>query len=108
MNPERFRQGTKALALRVIHLTESLPQTESMGLLARQLLRSGTSVGANHRAACRAKSCADFISKLGNVEEERDESIYRMDLLVNSAKVKQSQLANLLKEANETLALVVA
>ena len=108
MNPEQFKKRTKAFALRVIHLADSLPQSGSASVMARQLLRSGTSVGANYRAACRAKSRADFVSKLGTVEEECDESIYWMELLVDSGKIKAVRIADLMKEADEILAMVVA
>jgi four helix bundle protein len=73
-----------------------------------QLLRSGTSVGANYRAACRARSPAEFCAKLGIVEEEADESIYWMELLVEGQLVPERLLSNLVKEANEIVALVVA
>ena len=108
MNPEEFKKRTKAFALRVINLADSLPFAGSTGVMTRQLLRSGTSVGANYRAACRAKSRADFISKMGNVEEECDESLYWMELLVESGKVKAKLLASLMQEANEILAMVVS
>jgi four helix bundle protein len=72
------------------------------------LLRSGTSVGANYRAACRAKSTADFISKMGTVEEEADESLYWMELLVEAGIVKAERLEPLMKERNEILAIAVA
>jgi len=70
MNPEQFKKRTKAFALRIIHLTDSLPRSGSASVLGRQLLRSGTSVGANYRAACRAKSRPDFISKMGTVNPQ--------------------------------------
>ena len=76
MNCENLKRRTKKFGLDVIRLVEKLPKDEVSRILGRQLLRSGTSVGANYRAACRAKSSADFISKLGNVEEEADESGY--------------------------------
>src|SRR5262249_15113534 len=77
-------------------------------VLGRQLLRSGTSVGANYRSACRARSKADFIAKLGIVEEECDESLYWMELLVNAGKLRPSRIAELTKEGNEIVALVVS
>nr|HID12468.1 four helix bundle protein [Anaerolineae bacterium] len=70
--------------MRVIRLAESLPRGQTAAVVGRQLLRSATSVGANYRAACRAKSTADFISKMGTVEEEADESLYWMELLVEA------------------------
>jgi four helix bundle protein len=74
--------------------------------LGKQLLRSGTSVGANYRAVCRAKSTADFVNKLRNVEEECDESLFWMELLVENGLVKSSRLAGLMEEADEILAIV--
>jgi four helix bundle protein len=72
------------------------------------LLRSGTSVGANYRAACRAKSTADFINKMGNVEEEADEAVYWLELLVGDGKVPNSKAGPLAKEADELVAIAVA
>jgi four helix bundle protein len=103
-----LKKRTKQFALRVIHLTESLPASKTADVIGRQLLRSGTSVAANYRAACRAKSPADFIAKMGIVEEEADESIYWMELLVESDIVKESLLQPLMQEANELLAITVA
>jgi four helix bundle protein len=74
MNHENLKARTKQFALRVIKLVESLPHDQTSRILGNQLLRAGTSVGANYRAACRSKSTADFISKMGTVEEEADES----------------------------------
>lgn len=73
MNSDELKKRTKTFALRVIRLVESLPRGRTAEVLGRQLLRSGTSVGANYRAACRAKSTPDFISKMGTVEEETDD-----------------------------------
>ncbi len=77
-------------------------------VLGQQLLRSGTSVGANYRSACRARSIADFISKMGIVEEEIDESIYWLELLVECEMLKADEAAPLIKEGNELLSIVVA
>jgi four helix bundle protein len=82
MNQEEMKQRTKLFALGIIQLVESLPKERTTEVLGRQLLRSGTSVGSNYRSACRAKSIADFISKMGIVEEEADESLYWMELLI--------------------------
>jgi four helix bundle protein len=108
MTTDEFKKRTKAFGLRVIKLVGQLPRTTVASVIGRQLLRSGTSVGANYRAACRARSRADFVSKLGIVEEECDESIYWMELLVESETVKPERLSLLLIEANELLAMVVA
>lgn len=94
--------------MRIIRLFESLPETRTSQVLGRQLLRSGTSVGANYRAACRARSTADFLSKLGIVEEEADECIYWLGLLVESRQIKQNLVENLVNEANQILAIIVS
>jgi len=108
MTQEEMKARTKKFALRVIRLVESLPNTKTANVIGNQLLRSGTSVGANYRAACRAKSTADFISKLSVVEEENDESIYWMELLIESETVKENMLQNLMKEAGEILSIIVS
>ena len=108
MTQEEMKARTKKFALRVIRLVESLPNTKTANVIGNQLLRSGTSVGANYRAACRAKSTADFISKLSIVEEENDESIYWMELLIESETVKENLLQNLMKEAAEILSIIVS
>ncbi len=99
---------TKQLALRVIRLVESLPANRTCDILGKQLLRSATSVGANYRAACRAKSTADFINKLAIVEEEADESIYWLELLVESGHLKAILASDLLSEFDEVVSIVVA
>ena len=99
---------TKELSVRVIRLVESLPKNKTSDILGRQLLRSATSVGANYRAACRAKSTADFINKLAIVEEESDESIYWIELLVESGQIKRSLVSKLLAEFDEIVSIVVS
>ncbi|MCK4341028.1 MAG: four helix bundle protein [Phycisphaerae bacterium] len=108
MNQEEMKARTQAFALRIIRLTESLPASRTADVIGKQLLRSGTSVGANYRAACRAKSTADFVSKLGTVEEEADECGYWMELLVQAELVNKDQLSPLIQEAHELAAIVVA
>ena len=76
MDPRELKRRTKAFAIKIIRIFESLPQKGAGIVLGRQLLRSGTSVGANYRSACRAKSNADFVAKMGIVEEEIDETMY--------------------------------
>jgi four helix bundle protein len=105
---EEFKKRTKQFAIRVIRLVDSLPNKQSGRVIASQLLRAGTSVGANYRSACRARSSAEFCAKMGVVEEEADESIYWMELLIESGMVKERLLKNLLQEANEIVAMVVA
>jgi len=108
MKPEEFKKRTKAFAVRIINLVDRLPNSRATNAIANQLVRSGMSVGANYRAACRAKSRADFISKLGTVEEESDETLYWMELLVESGKMKAAALSGLMREAGEILAMTVA
>lgn len=108
MNADEFKVRTKKYAVRVIRMVDALPSSRSTNALANQLVRSGTSVGANYRAACRAKSRADFISKLGNVEEEADETLYWLEVLIEAGKVKESRVADLMREGNEILAMVCA
>ena len=108
MDEQVFKHRTKKLALRVIELVEVLPQGRTADVIARQLLRSATSVGANYRAACRGKSSADVLAKLAIVEEEADETAYWLELLVEAAIVPQARLADLLNETNEIVAMTVA
>ncbi len=98
---------TRAFALRVVRLVQSLPKDEVTRVLSRQLLRSGTSVGANYRAARRARSSAECAAKLGIVEEEADESIYWLELLADADCVKAHLLEDLIREANELLAIII-
>ncbi|HSH95335.1 MAG TPA: four helix bundle protein [Roseimicrobium sp.] len=99
---------TKKFALRVVKAVQALPNDRVANVLGSQLLRAGTSVGANYRAACRAKSTADFINKLKIVEEEGDESLFWMELLVESGITSQQKCGELMKEANEIVSIVVA
>jgi four helix bundle protein len=99
MNQEEMKQRTKLFALGIIQLVESLPKERIAGVLGGQLLRSGTSVGSNYRSACRAKSIADFISKMGIVEEEADESLYWMELLIEAGIEVSVKMDALMREA---------
>jgi len=103
MTREEMKKRTKVYANRVIKLCEALPENWVAQTLGRQLLRSGTSVGANYRAVCRVKSNSDFINKLRIVEEECDESLFWMELLVENNLVKPSRLNGLMKEADVDL-----
>jgi four helix bundle protein len=107
MDQHDFKKRTKAFALRIIRLAESLPDTPTARMIRSQMLRCGSSVGANYRAACRAKSKPDFISKMGIVEEEADETVYWMELLIDANIVKPSRIEKLLEEANEIVSIVV-
>ncbi len=108
MTREDMKARTKAYANRVVKLVQALPVNEAARMLGRQLLRSGTSVGANYRAVCRAKSRADFINKLRIVEEECDESLFWMELLVDNNLITAARMKDLMTEGNEMLAIIVA
>lgn len=108
MKGDRLQERTKQFALTIIRLVQTLPKNPTADVIGRQLLRSGTSTGANYRAACRARSRRDFIAKLGIVEEEIDESIYWLELLVQSGLRSNNQLSDVLDEANQLLAMTVS
>jgi four helix bundle protein len=99
---------TKRFALQVIGFCEQLPKDETSAILRNQLLRAGTSVGANYRAACRAKSTPAFISKMGDVLEEADECAYWIELLVDSGKIDSIKAQSLLKESGELVAISIS
>lgn len=107
-SPEDLRQRTKEFALRIIKLFRALPKTEEARVLGKQILRSGTAVAANYRSACRARSHADFISKIGITVEEADETAFWLELLVDANIVKKDRLENLLVEANELVRIFQA
>lgn len=105
---EQLKLRTKRFALRVIRLFRALPKNEDARIIGRQLLRSGTSVGANYRAACRARSRREFVAKMGVVVEEADESVYWLELLAESGIVPARRLEELLEENNQLLAIFAA
>ena len=105
---DQMKERTKQFALRVVKLTQSLPNDRTAMTLGNQLLRSGTSTGANYRAACRARSDAELRAKMGIVEEEGDESIYWMELLIDAGYVSAERLQDPIKEANALVAITVA
>lgn len=108
MDEQEFKKRTKQLALRMTKLVEALPNTTTGNVLGRQLLRSGTSVGANYRAACRAKSKVDMIAKLGIVEEESDETLYWLELLVEGEIRPEARLSDLMAETDQILTMTVS
>ncbi len=108
MDAEEMRRRTKTFAYRIIKLFEALPNRPAAEIIGRQLLRAGTSVGANYRAACRARSRTEFVAKLGIVIEEADESIYWLEMLADNNIVRPQLLKDLLVEANELTAICVA
>ena len=100
-----LKQRTKDFAIRVVKLYRSLPHTPDAQTLGKQVLRSGTSVAANYRAVCRTRSKADFISKMGVVLEEADETVFWLELLIETGVLNADRTSALLKEANELLAV---
>jgi four helix bundle protein len=100
-----LQQRTKDFALRVLKLIEHLPNTIGGKVLANQLARSATSVGANYRAACRARSRVEFASKLGTVAEEADESVYWLELIRDRDFTPEKRIASLVSEADELTAI---
>src|SRR5215471_817712 len=101
MNAEELKKRTKQFALRVLKLVAALPKTVTGRAIGGQLVRAGTSVGANYRAACRGRSRAEFIAKLGIAEEEADESAYWMEVIIEGELLRGKQVEQLLNEADE-------
>jgi len=108
MEKKDLRERTKRFALKIIKAVEKLPKGRTADIIGRQLLKSGTSVGANYRAACRTRSTAHFISKMGIVEEEADESIYWMELLIEAGLAPKEDWVSLMDEANQLIAITVS
>jgi four helix bundle protein len=107
MDEKTFKTRTKKLAVAIIKEVDKLPRSLAADVIGKQLVRSGTSIGANYRAACRAKSTADMINKMKIVEEESDETEYWLELLVEAGMITQSQIADIYKETDEILAMTV-
>lgn len=101
MTADELKKRTKQFGLRVLKLVSALPNTIAGRAIGGQLVRSGTSVGANYRAACRGRSKAEFVAKMGIAEEEADESGYWMELVIEGNLLRQKQVQPLLNEANE-------
>ena len=108
MSEHDLKTRTKAFALRILKLADALPKTTAGRAPSSQIVRSGTSAAANYRAACCAKSTADFIAKMGIVEEEGDETLFWLELLEESELVTAAKLAAIKQEANELIAITVA
>jgi four helix bundle protein len=106
--PEELRDRSKQFALRIIRLFRSLPYRTDTQVLGKQLLRCGTSVAANYRAVCRARSKAEFIARMGIVAEEADETILWLELLTESGIISQDKTESLLVEARELAAIFTA
>lgn len=108
MKPDDLKGRSRAFGIRIIRLVETLPRTKTADVIGRQVLRSATSVGANYRAACRARSQAEFVARIGVVEEEADESAYWLEVLRDAGVTANKELSDLLKEANELTAIFTA
>lgn len=108
MNREDLQKRTKQFALRVIKLIKVLPNTMEGKVIANQLLRCGTSVGANYRSACRARSRNEFIAKIGVVIEESDEASFWLEIIIESKLIKKELIESLLIESNEITAIMVS
>ncbi len=108
MNESDLKKRTKQFGLRIIRLVESLPSTQTARTIGNQLLRSGMSVGANYRAACRGRSKADFVAKAGISLEEADECLYWMEMLQEAGIIPADKLKDLMKEADELVAIFTA
>ena len=108
MDKDELRRRTKEFALRSMKLVDVLPRSRSANAVANQLVRSGTSVASNYRAACRARSKAEFIAKIGVVEEEADESAFWLELVIEHKLMQEALVRPLLKEAGELTAIMAA
>jgi four helix bundle protein len=106
--PEELRARTKEFAIRIVRLFRSLPKNDEARILGKQVLRAETSVAANYRAVCRARSRAEFISKMGVAVEEADETVFWLELLVETGIAPRARMEKLLLEANELLAILAA
>jgi len=106
MDSDDLKKRTKQFALRILKLVAALPNTIEGRAIRGQLVRSGTSVGANYRAACRGRSKAEFVAKLGTVEEEADESAFWMEVIIEGGLLKQVQVQSLLDEAKELVKIM--
>lgn len=108
MTPEEMKKRTKAFALMMIEIAERLPKSTLGNNIRAQAIRCGTSVGSNYRAACRAKSPADFLSKMGTVEEETDECMFWLEVIAEKKLLARELVEPVYKEADEILSIVVA
>ena len=108
MTTAELKARTKEFALRVIRLVDALPNSVKGRALANQIMRSATSVAANYRAACRARSRAEFIAKIGVVEEEADETAFWLELIIDSGVRTEKQIRPLLQEAGELVAIMAS
>jgi four helix bundle protein len=108
MDSEELKARTKQFGLRVIKLVETLPNTKTANIIGSQLLRAGTSVGANYRSACRGRSKAEFVAKISLSIEAADECLYWMELIIEAGIIPEERLTDLKREANELIAILIA
>jgi four helix bundle protein len=108
MTPSELKQRTKRFAVDIIRFGGTVPSGTAADVIARQLVKSGTSVGANYRSSCRAKSRRDFVSKLAIAEDEADGTQYWLEVLVEAQMVKKEAVARLLDEAEQLVRIFVA
>lgn len=108
MDEKTFKERTKKLAVAIIKQMDKFPKSRAADVVAKQIIRSGTSIGANYRAACRAKSTADMINKMKIVEEESDETMYWLEILADADLAPKEQIRTLYKETSEILAMTIA
>ena len=107
-NQEILKDRTKRFAIRIVKLFRALPKNDEARIIGKQVMRSGTSIAANNRAVCRARSNAEFISKIGTVVEEADETVFWLELLVETEIISIQKMESLINEANELLAVFAA
>jgi four helix bundle protein len=108
MTSEEMKKRTKRFAIAIVRFAQTLPKDSITAIMTRQLVKSGTSVGANYRSSCRAKSDADFISKMTTAEEEGDETLFWLEVLVEAEIVRAAEVAGLLDEADQLVRIIVA
>jgi four helix bundle protein len=108
VNEQQFKDRTKQLALRVIRLADALAHGRAADVIGKQIVRSGTSVGANYRAACRGRSDASMIAKLDIVLEEADETLFWLELLAEAGLIHEARLTDLMAETDEIIAMTTA
>ncbi len=108
MTEDQMKQRTKQFALRVMRLAGALPRNTAAQVIGKQLVRAGTSVGANYRAACRGRSKAEFVAKLGIAQEEADECWYWLELVTDGMLLSEARVRDLRREASELLAIITA
>jgi len=105
---EEIKRRTKQIGIEIIRLIDTLPNKPATWVISKQIVRSATSIGANYRASCRAKSTLDFVNKLKIVEEETDETLFWLEILEDSSIIHSDNIKNIKKELNEILAIIVA